>query len=649
MPISQNRADPTDPTLEQPRVPAILKDENGEESPEGLLPRSAVSDDLVVIVPNWRTALVDPFPYIISISWVKEGSSFTEVYREEFTDPGEKTLKVPRDKLDHGIYSLSYQLSYGGNAELSFSKRVTVDRVPPDDGQEPRPLAMLDVPGDITDDYLTRFGEVRLQVPLYVDVKARDRAIYYLTDNPNPLDSETEIREQEFSQQDIDQRRLIITVYAADIRGRGHGQRYFYYRLRDWAGNRGPRSTLLPVFVDLTPAPGDLDPARVPLSVRGLIDREHAREGAVDQKAVTVEIDAYDNPDASDKVLIQWNSHALAPLDVDPTQFPLSQTVPWSTLTADGLGPMDARVDYRISRGGTPTPPAPETQVPVNLTVAGPDHADAPAMLNLTLANLEIYGAVSKQLNTLQTIDHGQPADGYLRLYDNPQPGEKIFLYWGAISTPVAEYEVKDGDSAGQNIEFSIPWTAIEQDMENPALPVWYTTDNQVNVQLARATPVNVAIIIIRNLPEPTFPDGGLKGLLDCCARPRLWEQVRVHIEGNDAFDKDDIVELHWQGCYGPNGTSPIPGVTESFETTLSLEQARNGFDISVTDYERLVAPMVDRGSALCRYFLRKSNGGQGESKSEFVIINRTMPSGQLCGPNNDICEESFVSDVPKH
>lgn len=646
MPRSQNRARPTDPTLEEPRVPAILKYENGEESLDGLVPRSALSDDLVVIVPNWRPILEDPFLYIIIVSWVLEGGAFIEVHRETFTNPGEKTVKVPQDKLAHGVYSLSYILSYGGNEELSFSKRVTIDRLPPDDGQEPQPLTMLDVPGDITDDYLERFGEVRFQVRPYVDLKAMDRAIYYLTDNPNPPDSETEIREQEFSQQDIDQRRLIITVYAADIRGHGHGQRYFYYRLRDWAGNRGPRSTLLPVFVDLTPAPGNLDPARVPLSVRGLIDREHAREGAVDQKAVTVEIDAYDNPDASDTVLIRWNGHNLAPLDVDPTQFPLSQTVPWLTLTADGLGPMDARVDYRVSRGGTPTPPAPETRVPFNLTVAGPDHINAPAMLNLTLANLDIYGAVSKQLNTLQSVDHGQPADAYLRLYDDPRPGEKIFLYWGAISTPVAEYEVKVGDSAGQNIEFSIPWAAIEKDMENPTLPVWYTTDNEVNVQLARATPVNVAIIIIRNLPEPTFPDGGRRGVLDCCARPRLWEQVRVHIEGNDAFDKDDIVELHWQGCYGPNGTSPIPGAADSFETTLSLEQAGNGFDVLVTDYERLVAPMVDNGSALCRYFLRKSNGGRGESRPDFVIINRTMPSGELCGPNNDICEEGFVSDV---
>lgn len=640
MPITQDQIDPVVPELEKPRVPAILKDENGDESPDGLLPRSALSDDLQVIVPNWIPPPVADPVYILSISWVLEGGLFTPVYKETFDTPGEKVLKVPRDKLAHGIYALSYELNYGGNKQYSFNTRVTVDRLPPNDGQTGDALVMLNVTGDITDDYLTRFGEVRFQVPFYVDAMARDRAIHFLTDNDNPPDSEQEIGEQVFSQQDIDQRQLIITIYEADIRAKGHGQRFFYYMLRDWARNTGPRSTLLPVFVNLKPGPGKLKPPRVPLSARGLIDREHAREGATNQKAVTVEIDNYDNPDASDKLLIRWNGHDLAPLDVDPAKPVQTATVPWPTLTADGLGPMDARIDYRVSRGGTPTPPSPETTVPFNFTVAGQDHPDAPALLNTRLAKVEIYGAVSKQLNKLLPDDYELPAEGRLALHDNPEPGEKVLLYWGTISAPVAKYEVQPGDTAGTVILFSIPWEFIDQDKENPALPVRYFTDNGVNRQLAPTTPVNVAIIIIRNLPEPTFPDGGREGVLNCCANPRLWVHVKVHIEGNDAFDEDDVVDLRWQGCQGPNGTSPISGVAHSFETTLTLDQARNGFDVLVTDYQKLIAPMVNNGSALCRYFLRKSNGGRGESRPDFVLINRTMPSGEICGPDNDLCDQ---------
>lgn len=631
-----------DPPLAPPRVPIILKDEDGNESPDGLLPRSALNEDLTIIIPDWMAPSADPIPYIIVVSWVEEGGPFTEVHRDSFDDSGEKIVVVPRDnlKLDHGTYSLMYELRYGGNPVPSLAKRITVDRVPPNDNQEPDRLIMLDVTGDISDDYLSQHGEVRFQVPFYVDVKFSDRAIYYWTNSPNPPDSEIEIREQAFSQQDIDQKRLIITIYEADIRDRGPGQRYVYYRLRDWAGNRGPRSTLLPVFVDLRPAPGLLKPPRVPLSLRGLIDRQHAREGAVNQNAVTVEIDTYDNPDPSDKILIQWNGHDLAPLDVDPASPLQVASVPWSILTLDGLGPMEAHVDYRVLRGTTPTLPSSETRVMLNLTVAGQDHGNAPALLNATLVRLEIYGEKSAQRNRLLSVDFGYPAEARLRLYDAPNPGEKLFLYWGAITTPVAEYEVRTGDVAGQPITFSIPWPVIEQDKENPALPVWYTTSNCVNLQQAQATSVEVAIVVIRNLPEPTFPHADRNGALHCCATPRLWEGVWVRIKGNAAFDKDDIVELFWQGCLGPNGTLPIAGADDSFETKLTAEQARDGFEVHIADYQRLIAPMIKNGSALCRYHLTKVSGVIGESKEDFVVVNRTMPSGEVCGPDNDICDQ---------
>ncbi|MBC3270433.1 hypothetical protein HU765_10895 [Pseudomonas sp. SWRI81] len=630
-----------DDLLEVPQVPAILKDEEGKESPDGLLPRSVLAEDLTVVIPDWSAPFEDPIPFIVIISWVAQGGPFTEVYREPFDDPGEKTLVVPRDKLnfDHGTYSLSYRVSYGGNPLDSEIKRVTVDRSPPNDNQEPDPLILLDVAGDITDDYLSQHGEVRFQVPFYVDARGKDRAIYYWTEDPDPPDSEIEIAEQEFSQEDIDQKRLIITMTEADIRDSGPGQRFIYYRLRDWSGNRGPRSTLLPAFVNLNPAPGKLKPPKVPLSVRGFIDREHAREGAVNQRAVTVEIDEYENPDPSDKVLIDWNGHALTPLDVDPGKFPQVAIVPWMTLTADGLGPLNVRVSYRIQRGGTPTLPSADTRVMVNLTIAGQDHANAPALLNTTLAKVEVYGARSRQLNKLLTIDFGEPAEAHLRLYDAPLLGEKLFLYWGAISTPIAEYEVQAGDVAGKLLIFIVPWEAIEQDKVNPSLPTWYTTSNGVNLQQADATTVDIAIIVIENLPEPTFPHANMHGQLHCCSKPRLWEGVFVHISGNAAFDEDDIVELSWQGCSGLNGTDPIDGTDETFKTTLTAEQAREGFDVHVSDYERLIAPMVNDGSALCSYHLKKANGGIGNSMPEFVLINRTWPSGAVCSPDNDLCE----------
>lgn len=621
--------------LPVPQVPVILKDEHGAESPDGLLPRTELNRDLQLIVPAWSFT-TDPVlgPDIVKVGFRPLGDEFREVAEFEFSipiEPGDKIVSVPRDYLDNGIYDLSYILRQGGNPAESAKKRITVDRVAPDDGQEPAVLEMLDVVGNITDDYLKEHGQVRFQVRSYVGIKARDRAIYFWTDTDKPSDSETEIDEQEFSQIDIDRNELFITIREQDIRDRGEGSRYIYYRLRDWAGNKGPRSELLELFVDLLPAPGNLKPPRVPLSDRGLIDRQHAREGAVAQGAVTVEIDRYDNPGSDNEILLDWNGTPLAPVPVDPSRFPVVVRVLWSALTAKGLGPLTASVTYKVRRPSGTTQPSLGTRVPVDLTLAGQDHANAPALLNPDLAKVEIYGVNSKRLNTLTSDDFGEPAEGILELFDGPLAGQTISLLWGANATPAAQYIVQPGDVAGKRVPFTIPWSIIDQDRENPALPVYYTTSNNVNLQQALTTSVNVSIVVIENLKEPSFPHANKNGVLDCCACPRLWKGVWVKIDGNAAFDKDDEVTLNWQGCKGLNGSEPIPGVTDKFPTILSDAQARDGFEVHVADFERLIAPMVDDGSALCHYTLKKAKGGVGSSKEEFVIINRTLPSGIVC------------------
>lgn len=120
-----------------------------------------------------------------------------------------------------------------------------------------------------------------------------------------------------------------------------------------------------------------------------------------------------------------------------------------------------------------------------------------------------------------------------------------------------------------------------------------------------------------------------------------------MKIEGNAAFDKDDEVILHWQGSEGLNGSKPIPGVTEKFPTILSEAQARDGFEVHVADFERLIAPMVNNGSALCHYTLKKATGGVGSSKKEFVIINRTQAGGDVCSDKEgeDYCYEQTPCD----
>lgn len=624
-----------------PKVPAVI-DPN---DPNGLLPRSALGAPLVVTFMDFTQGVGPGESDLVELGFMPLDGAFRPVsqcfYPNDVSISFPQSLEVPRDFLTSGIYQVAIRISISeANPTESDRTRLTIDTTAPNFGQKPTAVIFPpELGGTLDETYLTTHGQVIVEVPFYADVIARDRAVYFWTDRDTPPDTEIAIREQEFSQYDIDNRTLLITVYADEIRTWGSGKRYLYYELRDLAGNTGPRSYLADINVDLSPMPGALPPPRVPLSPRGLVDRQQARDG------VRVEIDRYDFPDAGHSVAIFWDGAALAEFPVDPAGFPLNATVPWPTLHAKGDGPLRAHIYYRIRQGGTLGPPSPDISVAVNLTLAGPDHANAPALVNRGLAKVEVRGQVSDIPNTLLTADYGLDAKALLRLYDNPKPGEVLEFYWGRYPGVVATYVVQAGDVSRQPLELRIPWHVIDTNKNDPLLPVYYTTSNGVNQQESLVTRVKVWIVLIEDLKEPVFPHANRWGVLDCCAKPRLWEGVTVRIKADPHFGAGDIVTLVWQGCRGENGTSPIAGTYAELQKKLVASDVGKDLDFVVADYEKLIAPMVNNGSGLVYYELQRIDGSKGKSKSDFVIINRTMPSGATCSPTNDLCETDWTND----
>ncbi|MGH8438017.1 MAG: hypothetical protein ACRERW_02975 [Pseudomonas sp.] len=630
--------------LATPEVPAIIRDEQGVENPDGIVARAVLNDDLEVVVPAW------PFsddPNItretVSIGWRIAGSGFVSVRDQDYptpVEPGDKIITVPQEHLVHGTYDLSYRITQGGNPSDSLIKRVTIDTVPPHDHQQPAGARYPDeLLGVITDDYLTQHGQVLVTVPSYSSMRAFDRAVFFWA-KADPMPGDTPIAgEQVFSQDDIDNRRLLLSLTETVIRDSGGGQRFLFYRLYDLAGNESPLAYSAGIGVDLVPAPEDLPAPRIPLSARGLIDRQHAREGASSQGGVTVEIDRYDNAEASQFIIVNWGGGELAEFAVDPNGFPLTIFVPWRELTANGLGPGTAQVSYQVRFGGSLSPKSPEVSVPFDFTVAGQDHANAPALLNNDLARLEIRGEVSDLPNTLTAQDQGRDARVLLTLFDDPQPGEWLEVFWGAVAEPAARYEVQPGDAAGKPLTLSVPWAIVEQDKNNITLPVSYVTDNGINQQLAPATAVQVLIVPIEGLQTPGFPHADNQGYLNCCAKPRIWEGVTIRVEGNPAFAANDLVEVHCQGYEDLGSLKPIESTLWSQRKMLSAAEALNGFDV-VVPYLVHIEPMVNNGSATAHYTLTKVDGGFGSSQREQVYITRTLPSGQVCGPDNDLCNE---------
>ncbi|MCU1737166.1 MULTISPECIES: hypothetical protein [unclassified Pseudomonas] len=621
---------------QKPTVPAVLD----PDDPEGLLPSRVLGDPLEVQFWEWSFG-AEGRTDKVELGFRPVGLAFVPVDEREYVIsypidiPFPQSLYVPPNRLSpDGLYDVSIRISVaGGNPLESPKKQVTIDTTAPNFGQQPDPIIFpADANGVITEDYLTAHGgEVNVEVPFYTDAKGKDRAIYYWTDTPTPSDLEVPIDEQEFSVLDVINKKLRVTYRAEDIRPWRSGVRYAYYYLRDWAGNPGPRSKMSPIDVDLTPAPGTLNPPRVEL-VRGLVDRQQARD------TVWVEIDQYDDADAAHFVAILWDGTPLPEFPVNPAGFPLKAPVEWAILKAQGLGPLRARVDYRIRTAGGYTPPSPGIGVPVNLSIAGQDHIAAPGLINADLEKLQVWGQ-ENILNTLTGLDEGQDARATVRLFDDPEPYEELLVYWGQISAPVGSYTVQPGDFAGKLITIPIPWSAIEQDKSNPTLPVYYITSNGVNEQQSLVTEVNVMVDTIKGLPEVKFPSATAQGYLNCCSRPRLWEGVRVLIEGNVNFSANDTVLVIWQGHEGLNGTDPIKGVRGSFTKILSATEAVDGFEVLVEPYESLIAPMVSNGSAVVFYRLIKTTGRIGISRGEFVKITRTM-AGSVCDPTNDICME---------
>ena len=630
-------SDDSEIQVEKPTVPDVL-DPN---DPDGLLPSRVLGEPLEVQFMGWEfgnPGRVD----IVELGFRLSGLDFVPVDEKTYfiTDPINisfpQSLFVPVNKLSpDGIYDVSIKVYRGGvNPVESPKKQVTIDTMPPNFNRQPEAIIFpADANGVITEDYLNAHGdEVNVLVPFYPDAKGGDRAIYYWTDTQNPTDFEVAIGEQAFSALDVINKTLRVTYKADEIRPWGTGPRFAYYYLRDLAGNLGPRSKLSPIDVDLTPAPGALDPPRVELS-RGLLDRQQARD------SVWVEIDRYDDADSAHWIAIVWDGTPLPEFQVDPTAFPLKTPVDWSVLKAQGMGPLRAIVDYRVRTSpGNYTQPSPDISVPVNLTIAGQDHSAAPGLINGDLERLEVWGK-SPTPNILTGLDDGLDAQARIKLFDNPHPFETIELYWGRISQPVGTYVVQPGDVAGQIVPITVPWSAIEQDKNNPSLLVYYVTSNAVNEQQSLNTEVNVAIETIQGLPGPTFPsapdiDGGY---LTCCSRPRIWEGVRVAIAGNTSFSAGDTVMLIWQGSTGLNGTEPIKGTRGTFSKVLTDAEAREGFEVLVQPYDPLIEPMVNNASANAFYRLFKVDGRVGVSRSNFVKINRQMPGG-ICGPLDDLC-----------
>ncbi|WP_339531241.1 hypothetical protein [Pseudomonas mucidolens] len=618
--------------LDPMHIPGIDPDD-----PRGLIPVTLMSAPLHVEIPMWNPE-PEPLdsPHILMLHWRRGGFERVvdqcEIVAPPPPLPDIHVMHVPQEILreQSGTVELYYSVTDSfGNPSFMDPKVLTVDMdrpllVRPEDRLQfdVEPVPVMD------EQYLLDHPQVAFHLPVYNVRADKDRIEFRLSNIPNPPPSGPVGEYTLASSNDP----LVVYLGAEAFRTLVNGDAYIFYRVFDEAGNYSDRSAGLAFQLALKPLPGVLPKPQIapPAYDDSLIKRDDARAG------VFVRITEYANWAPGDQVLVYWKGRA-APIQ-EVTGFPFDVEIPWSVLRGPLTDPLVAEsvpVHYEIIRDNLPPFRSFAILVDVNLTVAGQDHVDAPALLNANLPVAEIWGITSNLQNVVNHDDNPAGARARVVLYENPLPGHVLGFFWNGIG-PVASYTVQAGDVEGQLV-FStvIPW-AVMEGIINPALPVYYTTSNGVNEQQANNTLVNVNTGALISFRPPVLGHTltGPAGYLSCCSKPEIFYGVTWQIAPDERFELNDEVHFFWEG-YISNNWEP-PALEESkfqqvliFDTHDKLEK---GLDVVVEPYEDRVVPMRDYGSASASYKLRRGGSLIGESVPKRIRIDLTYAgSGDYC------------------
>jgi hypothetical protein len=534
-------------------------------------------------------------------------------------------LEVPRNLLQpDGRFEVWYEvvISAGGPGAPSEHRFVTLDTEAP--GYDRQLEALLfpnNLPGAIiTEEYLLNNNdEVEFRVPLPLYTGAEDGDVLELFWSSNNPPTGPSVRTKTILQAEIDAGDIRVALSGDDIRAANqNGTFYAVYKLRDRAGNETLTFSKPAIgTVSLITWPGRLPPPSVPLhNDDNLVHRADARTQV---HAVVDNIPLPLLP--NDRIELVWGGVPLTPQDA---VLPLSIPVPWNVLVAQGLGPAVVKVGYNFIRSGS-SRASEEADFNVDFTLAGQDHPNAPALLNPLLPLIDIVGG-SGVPNVLLAGDRTSPVTPKLRLYQAPNPGEVLELYWGQYSAAVATYTVQAGDAEGAEVSFSdVPWSVIDTEPNNARLPVYYTTSNGVNEQQSEHTYVLVQIATIDDLPEPIFEDMDDFGYIQCESKP--WDGIRVRINFDSGhFATGDEIKVFWQGYRTFNSSDPIGETYGEFSRVIDAGHIRDGFmDVWILPFDPHIKP-VTRGSWGTYYTLTKTAGQFGTSpESENLKIIETV------------------------
>ncbi|MGR3889868.1 hypothetical protein FW764_23535 [Pseudomonas sp. 1152_12] len=601
---------------------------------------------LKVLVPAWGP---DPRPaqggdpgdpvHILQLRWSSDDGDRLLVEKKVLAPPPAipdfHVIEIPLIHLRSRsrVVQLYYTVLSGETGLTHNTSRVTITI----DLEAPTLIAPTDkaqfvVPPmpAIDAQYLTNHQPTAFYIPVYNVRAPNDRVEFFLSNTPEPplkpADGGSLVN---FS----------TTPWTASLnsdafRGLNAGPAFVSYRVYDETGNYSNMSAGLPFVLGLgLPAPS----IRPPIYNDQLIKRDDARvnEGG----GVFVRIDGYPGGSvaARHEVIVYWDDRPTTRRVV--SQLPFDVDIPWTVLRGPAavLQAQTVQVRYEIY-GLNPTPtPSLSLPVNVNLTIAGQDHPNAPALLNPTLAPVEIVGRTAT--DTLGDTDRGYPVRVRVRLFDTPKVGESLNLFWDGVG-PVSTYLVQAGDTAGSRVYFpDVPWSVVNSTSVT-SYSVHYTTTNGFNEQRSPTTNVSTRFI---PLPAPVIQHTLYNGYLNCNSKTDLvngvpWSMlgngVRWKIPANSNIREGDTVKCTWQGFNENNWSTVNTNVVVS--RSLRWEQANTvaGAVIVFDSFDKVLLPLRRLCSATATYQVWRDDELVTESLPGKVRVDLTYGSSLYCSPN---------------
>ena len=617
--------------------------------PQGLIPLAVSLQPLECRIPQWIPGPSPTRTHILKLWWRIQGID-VEASSQSFTGPLNPadfpySLYIPVDFMREidAVVEVYYEvLAEDGTRIFSAPRTLTVDNNPPR-FQHPDDKAQFVDPSieltGITEAVLATHPFIEVLLTNYIGRAEGDLAGWYLDDDTPPFPS-IQKGTQEFP---TISEPLILRIPADDFRTLPNGTAYLQYRLYDRAGNFTVLSAPMNFQVNLMPSPVNLLPPEIrpPAYNDFLIKRDDARASV----AAVIQ-NQYTGFAPGDSVVMIWDGRRVLPPQ-PITHFPFAVEIPWDVLRGTApLALMEVPVQYEIHRPGRPPFPSPLRFIWVNLTIAGQDHVNAPALRNDTLPLVDVFGKGSGLHNELDFRDRELGAEVWVRLYQDPQPGERLELYWNGVG-PVAHYVVQAGDVTDQPVQFTdVSGSVIVGGGNDPGIPVYYTTSNSVNEQHSPETLVNVHVAPLVKFDAPLIEHTlhGPARYLTCESKPSICHGVYWFILADSRYLPGDEIEFFWQGFLSNAWENPIDGTDFNSTVLLSADDIASGLSIRVWPWETKIEPMRNFASATAEFFVRRGGALIGDSVVGRVRIDRVSPgSGKICQPGDaGFCDGSL-------